>query len=464
MADEASGWDAGPDPGQAARAIPHFVTDPLGVLQRRWLWMVLALAVGLTATVVATLLWKPRYVAEATVLMTSQQIPEDFVRSTVRQDSIQNVNAMIGEVLSQHQLSQLIDKQGLFADRVEDTPRIDLINGMRSNILIYPKEGRRGDAAIVYALSFESSNPEEAAQVANALAALFTEASIARRNRQARSTTDFLRQQLSRDEKELKEHSAVVSDFRREHRGELPDELETSLRRLQMLSERRQALTLQIVNKENRVNEIARSSEMAPTETEVMLDEARRQLAKELSINTEEHPNVTALRSRIAHFEELAAQETHTKGRGSAVAEAEQRELAVLRKQLDDVDAESAELKERVDRIPAVAEDLAAIEQKQRVLEESYQKSLRKVEEAELAENLESAQQGGQVSLLDSAQVPTSPKLPRWMILGGGVAGSLAVALALAVLLELVDPVVVSAQQLEELAKRPVLGTIPRVA
>jgi len=97
------------------------------------------------------------------------------------------------------------------------------------------------------------------------------------------------------------------------------------------------------------------------------------------------------------------------------------------------------------------------------VLRENYLASLRKVEEAELAENLETAQHGAQIEILERARPPASPKLSRWLLLAAGVALSFGLAVGVAVLLELVDPVVLNARQIEDLIDRPLLGSLPRV-
>src|SRR5262245_35815373 len=113
MSADPTPWDhyGGEDQGAG---IPEFLLDPIGVSQRRWLPMALCAAVGLVVTVVAAALWKPVYEATATLLITSQQIPKDFVRSTVEEESLANINAMIGEVLSAEHLSSLIDQYQLF--------------------------------------------------------------------------------------------------------------------------------------------------------------------------------------------------------------------------------------------------------------------------------------------------------------------------------------------------------------
>jgi uncharacterized protein involved in exopolysaccharide biosynthesis len=271
----------------------------------------------------------------------------------------------------------------------------------------------------------------------------------------------FLRSALESTEKELREQSSRVTEFRQSHRGELPDEQETSLRRLELLSTQRDSLSTQITAKEDRLLSISSQGSEA-SESAALLGDLRRQLAREIAIHTDEHPNVIALRDRIARLKE-ANRNDPLPPATSRIVDDERREVKRLREQRDRIDAELAELNQRVDRIPRVAEELAALQQKETVLRDDYTAALRKVEQAELAESLEVAQQGGQVSILDNAAQPSSPKTPRSLVLLAGLAATIGLALGVAVLLELIDPVVVSARQIEDLSNRPVLGAVPFV-
>jgi len=463
----------GSDEGEGGLALPAFVLDPFGVVKRRWPWMLVACVVGLAATAVVAVAWKPMYVARATVLITSQQIPEDFVRSTVREDSIESINTMVARVLSQESIDRLIEQFDLDDGLGDETSRIKLIRRTLSKIGVAPvkaaRRSRRGSpGSLVYELSFESEIPSRAAIVANALAARFTEESIEQRNAQARRTTEFLRRELMRDEKELRVQSQKISELRQLHRGHLPEELGTNLSKLERLSQRRQSLATQIAEKESQILTISSApSGLEQSPDEVLLEEARSQLSRELAVHTEEHPNVAALQRRVERLEELVAQEDPLAGPNSEIRHllaAEQRHLELLRTQLAQADAEIEELGALVDRTPAVGEELAALEQGMQVQREDYLGSLRKVEEAELAESLEMEQQGAQVSVLDSAKKPTSPELPRWIVLVVGLGATLAFAVGLAVLFELLDPVIVIARQLESIAERPALGAVPQIS
>lgn len=466
-------WSSGAEPQglepeeAAANPIPPFLLEPWGIFRRRWVWMLAALLLGLAGTGAVVSAWKDRYEAEAKVVINSQQIPKEFVRSTVAESSMAYLNAAVGKALSRANLSQIIDEVGLYADSQGKVPRDALISQMRDQITVAPERsvsfGQVGESSIVYRLAFEGDDPAHAAAVANALAELLLKATLAQRSEQARSVTAFLKQALKADESELRAQSHEVSEFRRAHRGELPSDLETSLRKLDILEQRREDLSAEITRAQNRLKDLASAPSQQETDNAALLEQLRRQLAAQLAVHTEDHPNVIALRRQVKSFEEVVERE-RTEGSGNTQALASgQRDIDLMRKKLKEIDAEIDDLTKRVDRIPAVSEQLSALEQKEQVLREDYVASLRKVESAELAETLEVAQRGAQIEILERAQPPGSPKRPRWLVLVAGVTLSLGLGIGVGVLLELLDPVLLVASQLEQVVGRPVLGSLPHL-
>ena len=90
--------------------LPEFIKDPVGVLHRRWRPLVVACGVGVVATLVAVVLHVPLFLAEATVLVAEQQISTEFVPTTVRQNPIDRVNTLLGEVFTPTHLLGLIEQ------------------------------------------------------------------------------------------------------------------------------------------------------------------------------------------------------------------------------------------------------------------------------------------------------------------------------------------------------------------
>lgn len=465
------GYDQDFDGPQSFDPVAHtlrLVRDPVGVVRRRWIWMVAATALCAVGTVafVATLV--PTYVATARVVLSGQQIPEDFVRSTVREGSLENINAMLGEILSRSNLAKLIERHQLYAEEHDELTRNALVGKLRSSVVIGPEKivASRKDRSEIYSVSFEYTEPVAAAAVANDLASIFVESSIARRNRQARTTTEFLERELERAEGELRQINDEITAFRRANRGELPGDLDPALAKLERLSTRRQALALELSEREERLLILSGvKGETASTETQQQLQELRRELTRELSVHTEMHPNVVALRDRIARLEAMAVGEEPMEAdpdpmRRLRIA-GEETELQRIKKEIALLDGQMAEIDDRVDRIPTNEEALNALLQRADVLRGNYLEFLRKVQAAELAETLESTQQGPQVSILDRAQVPGAPAQSRVLFLLLGLVVSLGAGIGLGFGLELLDPVVLDGQQLEALSGEPFLGSVP---
>ena len=103
------------------------------------------------------------------------------------------------------------------------------------------------------------------------------------------------------------------------------------------------------------------------------------------------------------------------------------------------------------------------MEQKATVLRENYLEFLRKVDEAELAQTLESNQYGSQISIMDSAHAPSYPINSRRKVLLMGALASLVLAGGLALLLEILNPLIVDADQVEAISGLPVLGSVPNI-
>jgi len=447
---------------------PEFLKDPVRVIRRRWPGMLVALLVGFAATAGISLTVKPTFIANAVLLVSSQQIPEEFVRPTVRDDSLERMNAMVGSILSKSNLSRLIERFDLYAPLRERLSMSDIVEIMRKRVKIdlLPdvNPGRDSDSASRYSISFVADDPKVAAEVANNLASFFAESSIERREQQARLTTDFLRRQLDAADRDLREQERLIREFKEKYRGELPDELEANLRKLEQLQSQRQMLAMQISEAETRLATLL--SVYDPNSTEGRLATLKSKLAEELSVHTEEHPNVSSLRRQIAALEETIERDSRdasTASRSTLVA-AERRTVAELRRQQRATEAQLKEIDMRVASTPKRQEELNGLEEKVGVLRDNYRDFLHKVQEAELAQELESAQQGERVVILDHATPPTMPVRSRAKLALAGVVASLGLSLAVGFVLEFADPVVVSTDHVEATLGVRVLGSVYRIS
>jgi len=454
---------------EESASLPEFLKDPIRAIRRRWLWMLVALLVGLAATATVSLRLKPRYVASAILLVSSQQIPEEFVRPTVRDDSLQRINAMVGSVLSMSNLSRLIEKYDLYVSHRERHPVSEVVTVMRRRVDVELVPGvnpsRRSESASRYSISFAGDDPEIAANVANDLASLFTESSIQRREQQARLTTEFLRGQLQHSEQELGEQERMIREFKEKYRGELPGELEANLRKLEQLQSQRQSLAMQVAETETRLATLMSATD--PNSPEARLAALKSRLAEEISVHTDEHPNVTSLRRQIGALEAVIKRDSRSASNPyatrSTLVAAERRTIAQMRQQQEATETQLREIDVRVANTPKRQEELNTLDEKVGVLRDNYRQFLRKVQDAELAQNLESAQQGERVVVLDRAEPPTRPERDRRKYMLAGIVLAFGFSLGVGFLLELADPMVISPDHVEATLGLPVLGSVYRI-
>ena len=248
--------------------------------------------------------------------------------------------------------------------------------------------------------------------------------------------------------------------------------------------QQRQSIAIQIAQAENRLVLLAAQGAAgsiplrpgAIATPAQRLVAARSELALALAAYTEKHPQVKLLRRTIEQLEAESRPEGETESGEDSGSQASQdpmrsvmpmavrHALDQLREQLATTELELSELDERVGRTPARREELAALQEHETVLRDSYLSFLRKVQEAELAQSLETAQQGARFSVSDRAYPPVKSTQDRIKLLLAGLLLSFAIAAGVGMLLEALDPVLVSKDQIESVGGLPVLGSAPRLA
>jgi uncharacterized protein involved in exopolysaccharide biosynthesis len=443
--------------------------DPKGIVRRRWRPMLIVLLAGLAATPLAVWLLPPIYTARASVLIATQKLSENLVKPTIQEDATERINALTSEVLSRQSLTEVIEKFDLYPSVRREDGIGEAIAVLGQKVSIEMDPGIRRDPmerARVVLVYFSDDDAQRSADVTNDLAQRLTQAGLQLRKQQARVTTEFLRREQTDAEAALEVQSKKVSEFEQQHRGELPSELEANLRRLERLQQQRNSLALQIAEGETRIATLSAQERVAAS-PQSHLVELKAALARELAVNTETHPNVISLRRQIELTQKELGGSTNSGGATSAdrrsVTEAARHELDQLRVQLADTDKELTELDAQVARTPAVQQELDGLVRRETVLRDSSVEFMHKVKDAELAESLETAQQGDRVSILDPASPPPTAKRAHWQVALGGVAAALAMALGLGLFLEWRDPLLLTAEALESMAGVPVLGSLPHI-
>jgi len=470
---------------EAAEPAGFQLEDGVEILERWKWWIAIGMLVGAALGFGVNLALPPEYESTTTILVEAQQVPQEFVRSTVNQGVNYQVNSLKHRVTGFSSLNQLIDKIGESRFDPEGTrTREQMMGEIRENLTV-EISARKGSAPI-FQIGYVSADPELAADVARLIAELFITENIKDRTEQADSTADFLDRELDRIRREVTEQEKQLVAFRQERMGSLPSQLDSNLRSLDRLNfelannlESQEAASQRIAllrrQAEGTVPGLAGSA--APSNITEALRYARQRLFESARIYTDEHPDVQALKAQIERLEKELAEAPRVDISDSSVATADPRAIALGREietaQLELgnrrrrealIRTEIEELQVRVEDTPVLGQEIQTLTRDYGNLTETYRTLLGKKYEAAIARNLEQAQKGQQFKLLRPARVPATPSWPNPLILvPAGVGLGLVIVAVLIAIGEIRHPAFRSVGRLTRMIGLPVFASIPRI-
>jgi succinoglycan biosynthesis transport protein ExoP len=138
-------------------------------------------------------------------------------------------------------------------------------------------------------------------------------------------------------------------------------------------------------------------------------------------------------------------------------------EVMALERQIAEHERELSALDSRIASMRLVEEELRSLEAAENLAREEYVSLKRELQRAELGGSLLDAQPGDRMSVLNPAELPAHSVGARWRYLLLGLLASVLLALGCGVALELLQPVVLSADDLFEITGQPALGWVARI-
>jgi succinoglycan biosynthesis transport protein ExoP len=215
------------------------------VRRRKWIGLAIGF-IGFCGAVAIALIWPATYQSTATILIEEPDVPRDLIKSTVSTYADQRLQVIEQRVMTNQNLSDIIDRFGLFQSALATTPRSELINALRSKIdlavlsadFVSSKQNRSDDrpqATIAFTVSFIDQNPQVAQQVASRITDLYLAENVQTRTEKAAGTTDFLTQQLVRLSQDVQDAEKKLTDFKTKNSGTLPEQVDTNMRILESL-------------------------------------------------------------------------------------------------------------------------------------------------------------------------------------------------------------------------------------
>lgn len=454
--------------------------------RRKWLAIV-AFVLSVTL-VISFLVFLPRiYRATATVLVEGQSVPEEFVRPTVTTTLETRLQTISQDILSRQRLEALIKRFNLYAESRARYTMEELLERTRADIKVEIKSTdlHRRDTPIAFTVTYRGKDPVTVVDVTNALTSTYIEENTKVRSRQATETAGFLKTQLEDVRMRLEEQEKRLGEFRSRHLGALPQQMDGNLATLERLN-----LQLRLNGDAQARAHTRRESLMAelglvmPSEAgkapevgSMKLARLRQELQEIRLRYTAKHPDVIRLDGEIKQVEaELATKRAH----GQKPADAElitsaDPQSRRIRQSLAEAEAEIASLKKeaaylrdaigtyqrRVESTPHNEGQYQELSRDYDSTKQLYATLLKRSEDAQLAETMESKLQGEQFRIIDPAMVARPVSL-RFFLLAGLVL-SVGVTVVTVVLAESLDRSFHAIDDVRQFTRVPIFANICRI-
>ncbi len=460
--------------------------DLWSMFKRRFLVMFVVGSIGAGAALFYAMIKPPVYETSAKILVEGQQIPDDLARSTVSSSAAERLQLIEQRLMARDNLIALIEKLNVFANR-PDLSLLDKIDAVRSATSIRSigvSGGRGGREISAFTINVRLSDPVQAAAIANEFVNNVLEQNLRARSERARETLDFFEREERRIGEAITALEAEMAGFKKSNERALPNSLEFRRAELARIHaddleidrqiferEEKRAALRTALESENFAVPTADPKPQSPEEAEYRA--LQRELARRRSVLAPNHPEIRRLESQIESLLPLLPGDGLAPLGGSPEAQkvaAQQQidlltsQIQLLRDQKELLAEQRTEIEASLLETPQVEMALNAYERRHRQLQDQYSVITRKRAEAETGEKLEVNQQSERFEVVENAIVPQSPVEPnrkKILVLGSGA--SLALAGGLAFLLEILNPVIRSASQMErQLNLRPVIS-IPHV-
>jgi protein tyrosine kinase modulator len=455
--------------------------------RRKWLAVAMFAAVACAAGTVAMSL-PNLYRAAATVLVERQEVSEAFVRPSVTAELDTRLQTIREAVMSRTQLTDLIQRLGLYPDLRSTVPIEDLVARMRRELALDIKgvesqlSGRT--STIAFTISYSGRDAATVARVANELARMYVEQNTTLRAGQASKTAAFLKAQLDEVRKELDTYERRQNDFKLSHIGELPQQVDANLASLERLNTQLRLNgenQLRLLDRRDRLERQRLDAAASPQRTAPSSPEAERlaklsqQLADLRKQFTDEYPDVARLRAEVDTLSEQVAQhqppqrEAAGDGDGAAQTSAALADVGTELRALKDEEhalRQSISLyQDRVENVPKRQQELQDLSRDYGSIRERYDSLAKRYEEAQLAESLEQGRNAEQFRVLDPAIPPRYPVAPvRMKILVIGFALAIGLAIAAVIGAEKLDTTFHNAEEVRAFVGLPTLATVPLIA
>jgi polysaccharide chain length determinant protein (PEP-CTERM system associated) len=475
------------------------IQDYIGILKRRkWNIILPACIVFFVAFIVALIL-PPTYRSTATILIEEQEIPIDFVRTTVTGFAEQRLQTLNQRIMSSTKLLEVINRFNLYEGLKKKLAMEEILDIMRKDIKfttisadIVDRErgGNPAPITLAFTLSYDGKKPQVVQQVADVLSSLFLEENLKIREERALGASRFLGEEAAGIQKQLADLDAKIARYKEKHIDELPELLQVNLSSIDRVERDRDMLKQQLTMLKEKEGYFQAQLLSIPTDAanqdRTLLKELKAKLVQLQSKFSDKHPDVKKIKTEIAELERrLDVAPSKMTGKSGASKPtfspldqpdnpayvnlasqlvSAQAETETVKRQIEELNKRRDDYYRRIEASPKVEESYKALLAERNNTQLKVDDLMKKTMEANVAQGLEKEKMGERFTIIDPARLPEKPVKPNVpAILLIGLFLGIGAGVGTASLKEFNDQSVRNPQMLTAITHLPVLVAIPEI-
>ena len=457
-----------------------------GIVRHKWI-------ITITACIVCiggwTFVYKMPdvYKSSAKVHVDTRSMLRPLLRGLAIQSDVRGLISIMKKLMfTQDNMLKIAETAGMDVDRSSEKKIHQVINKLKGSLKI---GGGRGE---MFAISYESKDPQNAKDVVQAVLTVFSEQAQSSTLGDADSAQRFIDNQIREYEQRLRNAERAKENFKRDNIGLLPGQPgEGQIGVIQGIRKTIDASQMQLSEMLSRKRVLKEQLKEALTSSEawgltenamdtsfegIRITQLKKRKNELLLKYTESHPNIVSIDSELKVLKKRKDDEIELNGPSSVAMSSPY--VQSIKIEVNKIDTDIATINSRISSLKkkltleddqfntrlSIETEMENLNRDYETIKKNYLTLIDRREQARMSSNVDTQVSALKFKVVDPANMPDSPSSPNRKVFYSAVLFiGLAVGTALALLIVFVRPSFVEAKHLRDVTGLPILGTVSEV-